>query len=202
MPNEDASRPRIEAFVNCSFSPQLRGIFDAIVYALLYCGITPVLAPSRLGHGIPRLEFIMELLERCDLFVCDLSQVIGSQGQHLLNTSFELGLVLGRGRGPDCLIFSESERGLLEILTDLRGHDIDEHGGDGAVLVRKLTIALRKRERAGLKSLPMLNDAARAYDGFHKSFDNYCQLHGLELDDDLSYRVSLIAKWIIEYNAK
>ncbi len=197
-----ANRTQLEAFVICSFNPQLRGIFDAIVYALLYCGITPVLVPSRLGHGFPRLEFIMEQLERCDLFVCDLSQVIGSQGQHLLNTTFELGFVLGRDRGPDCLIYSKSERKLLELLTDLLGHDIDEHGGDGAVLVRKLTIALRKRERAGLKSLPMLNDAARAYDGFHKYFDIYCQLYGLEKDDDLSYRVSLIANWIIDHNAK
>ncbi len=197
-----ANRTQFEAFVICSFSPQLRGIFDAIVYALYYCGITPVLAPSRLGHGIPRLEFIMEQLQRCDLFACDLSQIIGSQGQHLLNTSFELGLVLGRGQGPDCLIFSESERGLLEILTDLRGHDIDEHGGDGAVLVRKLTIALRKHELAGLNSLPRLIDAAKSYGIFHETFESYCQVNGLEDDDDLSYRVSLIANWIIDHNAK
>ncbi len=84
----------------------------------------------------------------------------------------------------------------------MRGHDIDVHGGDGAVLVRKLTIALRKHELAGLNSLPRLIDAARTYGSFHETFESYCQVHGLEKYDDLSYRASLIANWIIDHNAK
>ncbi len=194
MPED--TRPRV--FVNCSFSPQGRELFDAIMFALAIFDFKIVIAAMRPGHGILRMHFIRNEIEQCAFVVHELTPVPHHSGLTARNTSFEYGIAIGARRDEDCLTFASSESELMDSCSDMRGYDVEEHGGVGAVLVRKLAIAIGLHQAHWINSVPDLLLTKQAYLEFHRSFENYCQQHGLEEDDNVAQRVALIEKWVYE----
>ncbi len=190
------TRPTV--FVNCCFSPQGRELFDAIMFTLAYFDFKIVIASMRPGHGITRMEFLRDQIEQCFLIVSELTPAQHHSGLTMRNTSFEYGIAIGARRDADCLTFVSSESELLETFTDMRGFDVEEHGGEGAVLVRKLAIAIGLHRASWIKSVPDLLLTKQAYLEFRGAFEVYCQRHGLEEDDNVAHRVALIEKWVFE----
>jgi hypothetical protein len=184
------------AFVNCAFGEARREIFDALVFSLRYCQIAPVIAPSRPGHGILRLEYIRAQIAECSLSIHDITPAQGGEGRDRLNTILELGIALGDKSKRPILILAASESELHNSCSDLRGLDIAEHGGEGAEAARVLALSLADHPPPGIVELPDAEDVKKSFINFRAPFAKWSFKKGLKSDDNLSHRARLIGRWM------
>ncbi len=182
------------AFINCSYEARHRGIFDALVFAVCYCGVWPFVAPSRAGHGQPRMHFLLKMFVWCNLILHEVSEVPGANGSCRHNTVSELTYCLGLGRGADCLIFAKSTAVFNETSSDWRLLDIEEHGNDPELLVRKAVSAIAVNMPGHHIMLLDVHEAVEMYREFRQPFAELCEQYGVRSDDNLELRVRLISQ--------
>ena len=191
--SSDRLRPanRERVFVNCPFSQRNQAKFDAIIFALLYGKLTPIIAPHRKGSGHSRLDFIIRQIRTERRFsVHDITPVGGMNFRY--NMAFELGMCVDAGHADNCLIFADNRRILAERFSDLAGLDIEEHGGKSENIARKIAHWLCKH----FAEAPSPAKVEGAFFKFRAPFAVECHQHGWRAGDDLSIRVRLIAAWI------
>jgi hypothetical protein len=197
-----ARRLAKSAFVNCAFAEARREIFDALIFALCYCEIKPVIAPSKPGHREPRLIFIQKQIAKCDLSIHDVTPVQDGGGDRL-NTIFELGLALGDGGKRPILIFAASQTELHERCSDLKGHDIAEHGGDGVEAARLLVLELGDCfHPSDVDKLPSADDVAKDFPQMRAAIEEPAEKKGVKPSDKLSRRINLIERWVYNFAAR
>ncbi len=181
-------------FVNAPFSARRRRAFDAIIFALRYCRMKPIIAPHRKGSGESRLDFIIQQARsECRYSVHDITPVGGAKARY--NMAFELGVCLGLGHGDSCLIFADDRQFIAERFSDLAGRDIERHDGDGGEIARKVAVWLTK---CCPHDLPTPAEVKKAFLKFHAPFAKECEKKGWQSGDDLSVRVKYISRWIAE----
>jgi hypothetical protein len=180
-------------FVNCPFTAAHRGVFDALVFTLVYYNFKPILAQHRKGGG--RLEFIRKQVDECAFSIHDITPLTGKDGGARQNTAFELGLWLGAKRDDDTLIFIAEERTIAASFSDLKGHDCLEHGGDDGEVVRQLAQHLLRRGGAGTSKKPAKVESE--YRQFCVMFESDCKEWGWKQTDDLAARAWLIREWLL-----
>ena len=139
-------------FTNCPLDEDYEPILQAILFCIVYLGLTPRLSTERSDSAENRLEKIRGLLENSRYSIHDLSRCQAQkQGEHYrLNMPFELGIdygcrqYFGRGREAKRILILEEERYRYQAaISDLAGCDIEAHGGDWQKAVRKVRNWLR-----------------------------------------------------------
>jgi len=109
--------------------------------------LRPRIATERSNAGEPRVEKILELVASSKYSIHDLSRCQAREKGELyrLNMPFELGLDFGCRRfGGErmsrkvILVLEEKRFRYQAAISDLAGNDIEAHGGDYAVAVRKV----------------------------------------------------------------
>jgi len=134
-------------FINCPFDEDYAPILQAILFCVIYLGLTPRLARERTDSAENRLDKIRGMIEESKYSIHDLSRCQASKkGEHYrLNMPFELGIDYGcrqyYGQGRDqkkILILEERQYRYQVALSDLAGCDIQTHGGSFEGAVRKV----------------------------------------------------------------
>lgn len=134
-------------FINCPFDEEFEPILQAILFCVVYLGLTPRLASERTDSAENRLEKIQGLIEGAKYSIHDLSRCQAtSAGEHYrLNMPFELGIdyacrrYFGEGRQEKKILILEEKPYRYQVaLSDLSGCDIEAHAGDFQKAVRKV----------------------------------------------------------------
>jgi hypothetical protein len=134
-------------FINCPFDSDYDPILQAILFAVVYLGFAPRLSRERNDSAEARVEKITDLIEASQFSIHDLSRcVAGKEGEHFrLNMPFELGIdwacrrYYGEGReAKRFLILEEKAYRYQAALSDIAGFDIQTHGGNFQLAVRKV----------------------------------------------------------------
>lgn len=133
-------------FINCPFDNDYAPLLQAILFCVLYLGLTPRIATESADSGDVRLEKIKRLIEASKYSIHDLSRCQAKRkGEHYrLNMPFELGLDYGCRQyssphgAKKILILEEKPYRYQAALSDLSGCDIQSHGGNFEIAVRKV----------------------------------------------------------------
>ena len=129
-------------FVNYPFDAEYKPLFDAIVFAVSFCGFRVRSALEISDADEPRLLKIVRLIGESRLSIHDMSRVEQSDGLPRFNMPIELGMAIGaRQFGSDGLrdhqlLVLDSERYRYQrFASDLAGIDIHAHGGSVSGLI-------------------------------------------------------------------
>lgn len=134
-------------FVNCPFDSDYSPILRAVLFCLVRFGLRPRIATERSNAGETRIEKIIELIESSRFSIHDLSrcQALEVGERYRMNMPFELGLDFGCRNfgGPSharkvILVLEEERYRYQAALSDLAGSDIEDHGGQYDIAVRKV----------------------------------------------------------------
>jgi hypothetical protein len=134
-------------FINCPFDRDYAPVLQAIIFCIVFLGFSPRLASERTDSAENRLIKIREIIEGSKFSIHDLSRSQAANAGDLfrLNMPFELGVDYGCrqycGNGRDqkkILILEEKPYRYQAALSDLSGCDIQVHGADYQVAVRKV----------------------------------------------------------------
>ncbi len=181
------------AFINCSYDARHRDIFDALVFAVCICDIMPFVAPSRIGHGLPRMLFLRDKFVWCTLLLHEVSEAPSATDGCRHNTVAELSYAMGLGCGAKCLIFASFASVFYETTSDWRLLDIEEHRNDPELLVRKVVSAVAVNMPSDHKLLNV-DWATKQYRAFRQPFAELCERYGIRSDDNLALRARLISR--------
>ena len=130
------SRPNKNVFINCPFDPKFKGIFDALVFAVLDMGYIPRCALESDDSGEIRFNKICAIIRESDYGIHDISYVRLDPATNLprFNMALELGLYLGcRVFGgadhgnKNCLILDKEPYRYMRFVSDISGQDIHSH---------------------------------------------------------------------------
>ncbi|HYF54260.1 MAG TPA: hypothetical protein VEA41_08370 [Salinarimonas sp.] len=134
-------------FINCPFDSDYSAILQAILFCIVDLGFFPRIATERNDSAESRLEKICSLVEACRFSIHDLSRAQASKkGEYYrLNMPFELGIDYGfrrysgaGGNRKRILILEEKPYRYRIALSDLSGCDVENHGADFQVAIRKV----------------------------------------------------------------
>lgn len=134
-------------FINCPLDDDYAPILQAILFCIVFLGLSPRIATERSDSAENRLEKIRELIESSRYSIHDLSRCQATRQGELfrLNMPFELGIDYGcrqysRGnrRSKKILVLEEDRYRLKAALSDLAGCDIEAHDGEFDLAVRKV----------------------------------------------------------------
>lgn len=134
-------------FINCPFDSAYRPLLFAKVFAVFDCGYLPRCSQEIEDAGEVRIERIKNIIRECKFGVHDISrvEVDGNPPLPRFNMPFELGLFVGAryyGAGDQgkklCLILDAEKYRYQRSLSDIAGHDIQEHGNSPEVAIKKI----------------------------------------------------------------
>jgi hypothetical protein len=127
-------------------------MFEALVFAVSYCGFLPRCALETDDGSENRYQKICDIIASCRLGIHDISNTKLDKHNKLprFNMPLELGLFLGskqfggaKAKQKKCLIFDSDRFRYQEFISDLSGQDIHAHGGKSALLIKKVSAWLR-----------------------------------------------------------
>jgi len=148
-------------FINCPLDKDFEPLLQAILFCIVYLNFLPRISTERTDSAENRLEKIRNLIENSKYSIHDLSRCQAVEaGEHFrLNMPFELGLdygcrqYFGNGReNKKILVLEEQKYRYQAAISDLSGCDIEAHGGDFQVAVRKVRnwlVSEAKAEKVG-----------------------------------------------------
>ncbi|WP_375404603.1 hypothetical protein [uncultured Sphingomonas sp.] len=129
-------------FINCPFDRGYQPLFDAIVFAVAYCGFIVSSALEVVDSGELRLAKIVKLIEESSFSIHDISRIEpdGNTGLPRFNMPIELGIAIGMKylgrkalREHRILVLDgalKTERFRYQAFaSDLAGTDIGSHEG-------------------------------------------------------------------------
>jgi hypothetical protein len=133
-------------FINCPFDKDFEAILQAIIFCIIYNGLSPRIATERNNSGESRLEKIIELIEGSKFSIHDLSRCQSRKAREIsrLNMPFELGLdysckkYCAHAADKKILILEEKSYRYQAALSDIAGFDIQVHSGNFEQAVRKV----------------------------------------------------------------
>lgn len=163
-------------FINCPFDKQFEPILQSILFCVVYLGFTPRIATESADSGAVRLEKIRRLVFESQYSIHDLSRIQARRrGEHFrLNMPFELGLdygcrqFAGDGRADKkILILEEKPYRYQAAISDLAGCDIQAHGADFSVAVRKVRNWLVSESHVNADGAARILDAYTDFQGWY-----------------------------------
>jgi len=164
-------------FINCPFDGQYKPLLRAMLFTLIYCGLTPRIASERGDSGEVRISKILELIKECKYSIHDLSRMEPLNPGDLprFNMPFELGLDIGCKESASgqlaqkkSLILERERFRYQRVLSDLSGNDIKDHHGEPERLVRRVRSWLIENVRP---DLPTGTEVWEAFNNFCDLFD-------------------------------
>ena len=132
-------------FINCPFDAAYAPIFDAIVFATVFCGFIPRSALESGDVSEPRLARIARAIFNSRYSIHDLSRCTGEGDENFarFNMPLELGMAMARRfAGPppphDWLVLVPRGHAYLRFASDLAAYDPATHDGS----VESVTVAV------------------------------------------------------------
>ena len=192
-----------EIFINCPFDEGYSDIFDAVLFAIYFCGCKPRCALEIDDGSQIRLDKIYDIIEESDLGIHDISRTeVNDNNLPRFNMPFEFGVFMGAKRfggrkqkEKSCLIFDTDRYRYMEFISDISGQDIKAHDNDPTQVIRKI--------RNWLNTYPTLRPLAGAtaiiekYQRYRLDWPNILPTLNLD-EDDVQYsdRTQIIEEWI------
>lgn len=192
-------------FINCPFDEDYEPILQAILFCVIYLGLHPRIARERNDSAEVRIEKITGLIEASKFSIHDLSRAQAAKtGEfYRLNMPFEYGIDwacrrwFGSGReAKRMLILEEKPYRYQAALSDVSGSDIQYHGADFQVAVRKVRNWLVSE--AGVEAPGAARVLAR-YADFQGWYYEKQLAAGFSEDDIKDYDTSELLKAMIEW---
>lgn len=127
-------------FINCPFDDHYQPLFEALVFAVRVCGLTPRCALEVNDASQVRIEKIYSLIRLCRWGIHDLSRTeLNDFGLPRFNMPLELGIFLGAKkfgssfqRHKSCLILDSEPFRYQRFISDIAGQDVTSHHNDAA----------------------------------------------------------------------
>lgn len=126
----------VSVFINAPFDDEYARLFEAIVFTVIDCGLTPRCALESDDGAETRISKIVKLVAKCKFGIHDISrtQLDRKSGLPRFNMPFELGLFVGAkafggrlGGGKVALVLDADRYRYQAFLSDLAGHDVHAH---------------------------------------------------------------------------
>ena len=119
-----------EIYIICPFDDTNSEIFDAVLFAIYFCGCKPRCALEIDDGSQVRLDKIYEIIEECDLGIHDISRTgLNDNNLPRFNMPFEFGIFMGakrfggrRQKTKSCLIFDKEKYRYMEFISDISGN--------------------------------------------------------------------------------
>lgn len=189
-------------FINCPFDAAYRPLIRAMLFTLVYCGMTPRIASERTDSGEVRIGKIVSLIQQCRFSIHDISrsEPLAEGDLPRFNMPFELGIEIGyKAASPGvssrrrCLIFDSERYRYQQTLSDIAGSDIKSHGGEPEKLVRQLRNWLVENVRP---DLPSGTEVWEALSEFYTVFEEETQKLGFKEPDIVDMPVREFIRFI------
>jgi len=89
--------PKYSVFINCPFDSDYKKLFDALIFTVVCCGLTPLCARAYVDDSRARLDRLIELMSFAKYSIHDLCRCHGegSDNYARLNMPLELGISIG-----------------------------------------------------------------------------------------------------------
>ena len=202
--NRDAAYDR-GVFINCPFDPTYRPIFDAIVFAVSACGLTPHSALEIDNAGRTRLDTIGTLIGECRWGIHDISRVeLNEHGLPRFNMPFELGLFFGAGRfgtqaqrRKTCLVLDAEPFRYQRFISDISGQNIAAHGNDLGRTIGVVRNWISDTLPGGGPVIPGGTEIAKWFAKFRAALTGLCRQAKIEADE-LTFldHVRFVGRWL------
>ena len=194
-------------FINCPFDNEYWPTFEAVVFTVVACGLTPRCALEELDSGTVRLTKIQRIIRGCRFGIHDLSRVELAAVNSLprFNMPFELGLDIAAkafGIGPvrrkQFLILDSAPYRYQQFISDISGQDIRCHNGSPD---RAIDIVRNWLRNASRKQVPGPVAIKRQFAQFVQWLPENCERNGFDRNDLLFIEyVEMARQWIAASN--
>lgn len=133
-------------FINCPFDKNYKVLIKALIFELIYLGLTPKLSQTQSSSTI-RINQIIDLIRNSKYGIHDLSRSKALKEGELprFNMPYELGLDIGaieygnkKLRSKRILILETEKYHYQKVLSDIAGQDIENHNDDPKTLITKV----------------------------------------------------------------
>lgn len=183
---------------------QYEDLFDAILFAVYFCGCKPRCALEIDNGAQIRMDKIYAIIGECDLGIHDISRTeVNENNLPRFNMPFEFGIFMGArrfGNGKQkrksCIIFDVEKFRYTQFISDISGQDIKAHGNNHDKIIREIRNWLNTFD-----FLQPLIGATAIIDNYNDYLiDKPKILRILKLtSDDVQYsdKLQVIEKWII-----
>jgi hypothetical protein len=152
---ELALDPLKSVFINCPFDAAYEPIFDAIVFATVYCGFMPRSALETGTVAEPRIARITRAIFSSRYSIHDLSRCTGEGDENFarFNMPLELGIAMARRfQGPvpehEWLVLVPRGHAYLRFISDLAAYDPAPHDGSIESVTTAVILWLATRDES------------------------------------------------------
>lgn len=191
-------------FINCPFDNEYEELFDAILFAIYFCGCKPRCALEIDNGAQARMDKIYEIIDDCDLGIHDISRTeLNPNNLPRFNMPFEFGIFMGakkfggvKQKRKSCIIFDTERYRYMEFISDISGQDIKAHNNNYQDIIRKIRNWLNTHNE--LQPLIGATAIIVKYDAYLIDKPNI--LSGLNLTaEDVQYsdKTQIIENWIL-----
>lgn len=204
-PERDANYQQ-DVFINCPFDAAYRPMFDAIVFAVVVCGLAPRSALEIDDASQTRIDKITNLIGDCRWGVHDISRVeLNEHGLPRFNMPLELGLFLGAKRfgspaqrGKTCLVLDTDPFRYQKFISDIAGQDITAHGGEIGRTITAIRNWLSSSSGGSQSAIPGGPELTRRFSRFQSDLPGLCQEWNIEVHElTFTDNVRLVSKWLL-----
>lgn len=192
-----------EIFINCPFDDNYSEIFDAVLFAIYFCGCKPRCALEIDDGSQIRLDKIYSIIEECDLGIHDISRTeFNENSLPRFNMPFEFGIFLGAKRfggqkqkAKACLIFDTDEHRYKKFISDISGQDVKAHKNNPTQVITKIRNWLNTY--GTLQPLAGATAINEKHNQYRLDWPNILPKLNL-CEDDVQYadRTQIIEEWI------
>ena len=192
-------------FVNCPFDDGYAPIFRALVFTIFACGFRARSAREVDDGGEARIEKLYRIIEQCRYGIHDLSrtELDAANGLPRFNMPLELGIFLGSkrfGQGAQRLkrvLLLDIDPHRYEVfISDLKGMDIQDHGGAPNRAVQRTRDWLANVSRRKIAGTALVVDA---HDRFAADLPQIATSLGFQADT-IPYVdfEGMVTSWLLE----
>jgi hypothetical protein len=200
----DQGKYHERVFINCPFDTQYKPLFDAILFAVLSCGLRPKCALEIDDASLVRIDKIFKIIADCKYGIHDISrtEITSSSGLPRFNMPLELGMFLaakrfgvGRQKSKVCLVLDSAPYRYQQFISDMAGQDIQVHNNNVHEAISVIRNWLRSSSPS--KTLPGGIEIFRRFQQFEQELPALCRELKLE-KQELTFNdsASLISDWL------
>ncbi len=192
-------------FINCPFDTRYQPMFNAIMFAVSACGLTPHAALEIDAASTARLDRIGKLIGDCRWAIHDISRVeLNANGLPRFNMPFELGFFFGakrfgspKQRQKSCLVLDSEPFRYRQFISDISGQDITPHGNDIGEAISAVRGWMSSALPAAGGTLPGGRSIFNLYSQYEGALPGLCAAHRIKMDE-MTYvdRVRMATAWL------
>lgn len=203
--NSEIESSSDDVFVNCPFDDDYAPTFQALVFTIFACGFRARSAREVDDGGETRIEKLYRIVEQCRYGIHDLSrtELDKVNGLPRFNMPLELGIFLGAkrfGRPAQrlkrTLVLDVAPHRYEMFVSDLKGMDIQDHGGDPRRAVQRTRDWLTNVSRRKIAGTALI---VAAYERFARDLPDIAVRLGFDADS-IPYIdfEGMVTSWLLE----